>query len=62
LIARGLSAQAERSALRISNVASVHRSAVTPFAATEGMDLTTGVAAMESLVAKLSLQHEEDIK
>jgi len=26
------------------------------------MDLTTGVAAMESLVAKLSLQHEEDIK
>ena len=54
LIARGLSAKAEH-ALTISNVASVHRPAVTPFAAT---DMTTG----ESLVAKLSLRHKGDIK
>jgi hypothetical protein len=41
----------EQSALAISNVASVHRSAVTPIAATKGVDLATGAAAWNYLVS-----------
>jgi hypothetical protein len=41
----------ERSALAISNVASVHRSAVTPIAADKGVDLATGAAAWNYLVS-----------
>ena len=42
----------EQNALAISNVASVHKSAVTPFAATEGMDLASGIAAWNHLVSR----------
>jgi hypothetical protein len=41
----------ERSALAISNVASVHRSAVTAIAADKGADLATGTAAWNYLVS-----------
>lgn len=41
----------EQSALAISNVASVHRSAVTPIAAARGVDLATGAAAWNYLVS-----------
>jgi hypothetical protein len=50
VIAR-LSTQAERFALAISNVVSVHWEAVAPFDVTEGMDLATGVAAWNHLLA-----------
>jgi hypothetical protein len=44
-------ASVERSALAISNVASVHRSAVTAIAATKGADLASGTAAWNYLVS-----------
>jgi hypothetical protein len=46
-----LSTQTERFALAISNVASVHKTTVAPFALAEGTDIAAGVAAWNNLLA-----------